>query len=316
VAQQDEGSFQIESVVGSELAAAAGKLQVQQYGPSGIGQTLRLSGSFPTLRWAGAGNFLTWELDLTLLTGSPKLDVVLRLNWKGESTRLRLKLPTTLDTSEGIYEIPFGTVRRKPYANRGTARGEWPAHRFVAVEAEGHGIALANTGTAGVEVSGGTLYTSLLRSPKAQYAGMVADDTSAQHGEHEFRFGLIPYAGTWDTAGVAKYAQELNNPIKTRINAGAPVPDSSFLRLDSETVILSVVKKPEDEADELIVRVYETAGRESITTLWVRDAVKARHSDLTEKPFEEISCESGNIRFDIKPFEIKTFRIERRAGIR
>ena len=172
VAQRDDGTFQIESPNGAEVAAvASGNLRLVVDAPSPVGQTLRLSGAFLDLSWAGPGNTLTWKAELRVVTGKPRVDLTLRLNWKGEGTRLRLKLPTTLNTGEGIFEIPFGTVKRKPYGVRGNARGEWPAQRFVAIEDGFHGIALANTGVGGVEVGGGTLWTTLLRAPEGRGRG-------------------------------------------------------------------------------------------------------------------------------------------------
>jgi alpha-mannosidase len=213
VAQSDDGSFQIENPNGPEVAVSSGAICIQT-SQSPLGQKVRLFGLLPRLAWAGADSLLDWHADFTLPTGSPAVHLALRLDWRGEKTRVRLTLPTEIDSSTGIYEVPFGVVRRKPYSPRTNAKGEWPAHRFVALEDHSHGIALINTGVGGVEVSGGRIYTTLLRAPRAEYAGMVTDGTSSQHGTHDYTFAIQPYAGSWADADVVRTAQALNNPLR------------------------------------------------------------------------------------------------------
>lgn len=313
VIQPDNGHLQIEDPAGPEMPAQKGRLELYAHEPSAIGQRLRLAGRFPALPWAGDDSRLEWEAAFRLTEGKPRLDLDLRIRWKGEASRIRLKLATTLGASTGIYEIPFGVVRRAPYAARATSRGEWPAQRFVAIEDGTHGLALINTGTPGVEVNGGCIWTTLLRAPKTDYGIMVPDDTSSQHGDHDFRFAIAPYAGTWAGAGVARMAQEVNSPILTA-PAGARLPhpaDRSFLGLSPDTVVLSAVKPPRDGSDELVVRVYETAGQPCTAVLFVRDANRAWVSDLTESRHEPAACSDGLIRLEMRPFEIRTLRIGR-----
>jgi alpha-mannosidase len=316
VVQHDEGSFQIENPVEAEVVAAAGRIDqpVAQAGP--LGQHVLLTGAFPKLSWTGPESHLGWELELSLLKGQPWLDVKLRLDWKGECSRIRLKVSTTLDTSGGIYEIPFGTVRRRPYGVTGNAKGEWPAHRFVVVQDQGHGLALVNKGTAGVEVNGGTIHNTLIRAPKAEYSGMVSDDTSSQHGRHEFGFALVPYAGHWADAPVVQAGQALNNPLMASMTQGALAgqrSEVSFLKVDATNLVLSAVKAPDDRSDDLIVRLYETAGRATDTGIWIRDATDAWASDLPEARGPALPIQDQTVSVAFAPFEIKTLRVRRGA---
>ncbi len=315
VAQCDKGTFQIEAPDGAEVAAIApGPMRLTMDATSPIGQTLRLSGAFPRLSWAGDNNHLTWEAEFRLTPGKPQLNLTVRLDWKGEASRLRLKLATLLNSSDAVFEVPFGTVRRKPYGVRGNARGEWPAHRFVAIEDGAHGLALANTGVGGVETAGGTIWTTLLRAPKAADIGMVPDDTSSQHGAHTFTFALIPYAATDGLAGVVARAQELNNPFRAVLRAGkaelTPSPPSR-LSLDADHVVLSAVKTAGDETGDLIVRVYETLGQTGSVGLTVHGATGAWRSDLREERGDAIPCQNNRVRFPVEPYEIKTLRFAR-----
>jgi alpha-mannosidase len=311
VAQRDDGNFQIENPSGAEVAAlAGGPVRLEMCSPSPLGPSARLSGEFPPLPWIGPDSLLRWQAELSILPDRPEVRLKLRVEWKGEATRVRLALPTLIEAASATYEVPFGTVRRRPYTPRRNAKGEWPAHRFVALEDGRHGVALANTGVAGVEVVGGGLYTTLLRAPKGEYAGMVADDTSSMHGVHEFTFALLPYAGNWTDAGVARHAQEFNSPL-----VAAPVATlrngASRLRLEpADHVVLSSVRAAADGSGCLSVRVYETAGRPADVTLRVAGARAAWSTDLREAIQTEVPVADGVLGFSLRPFEIGTVLVQ------
>ncbi|MBC8103682.1 MAG: alpha-mannosidase [Cytophagales bacterium] len=311
VAQRDDGNFQIENPAGPEVTASSGTLRLEER-DSLLGRSVRLSGEFPVLPWAGVGNHLHWSAEFFLPTHRPILRLSLRLDWKGEGTRVRLTLPTQIDSSTGIYEVPFGVVRRKPYSPRTNAKGEWPAHRFVALEDDRQGIALINTGVGGVEVSGGTIYTTLLRAPKGEYSGMVADSTSSQHGTHGYVFAIAPYAGSWADAGVVQAAQEINSPLLT---SGRSVSESVFaplLSLEPATVVLSGIKAASDGSGDLIVRVYETAGRKAEVRLVLPSVGQVWICDLREDLQTEIKTTGANeLLFALQPFQIQTLRLKR-----
>jgi alpha-mannosidase len=309
VIQEDRGSFQIEHLMAAEISSRVGSFEV--VGPIALPLAQRLSvrGSFPAL-WQNEDP-LAWQIDCTIYPGRPDVHLRLKLNWRGEAARVRLKVATDIESSTGIFEVPFGTVKRQPYHSRRTAKGEWPVHRWVALEEAGYGVALVNSGHVGAEVSGGAIWQTLLRAPVVEYAGMVVDDTSSQHGEHEFDFALLPYEGSWADCGVIGLAQDLNTSVQARAVRTATSPsDAPLLTLSPPSVVLSGVKAPEDgAAREVIVRVYEATGRQASAELAVKGASSAWHSDLLEARKEQLACPGGHIEFALQPFEIKTLRI-------
>ncbi|MCC2684353.1 MAG: alpha-mannosidase [Paenibacillaceae bacterium] len=313
IVQRDQGSFQIEEPRDAEIPASMGKVEVVQYEATAIGQRIVLRGTFPGIPDVGAAGFLSWEAKLELCKGKPALDVGFRLGWSGEASRLRFNLTSTIDSSEGIYEIPFGTVKRKPSGMRRTGRGEWPAHRFVVIEDGEHGLALINQGAAGVEVVGGRISTTLLRAPKSEYAGMVPDDTSSQHGEHAFEFVIAPYSGKWEDSAVMRLAQEANSPLRPVVCPAElrELPSvHSWLALSPSRVVLSAVKASDRVAGELIVRMYETAGQPATARLWVKGAKRAWRTSVREElEGPELSCTDEIVDVQIQPFEICTLRV-------
>ncbi|HET6486322.1 MAG TPA: glycoside hydrolase family 38 C-terminal domain-containing protein, partial [Spirochaetia bacterium] len=313
VAQQDDGNFQIEDPVGSEIPASSGVHSLRLYPITPLGQRATVHGAFPELPWS-PGSSLQWEAEVLLPVDSDRLELGIRLRWRGEGTRIRLRVQTPVETSSCIQEVPFGTVRRRPYRDRGTARGEWPVQRFVALEDHRGGLALINRGTVGVEAAGGTLWTTLLRAPVSEYAGMVPDDTSSQHGEHEFHFTLVPYSGSWHEAGIHRAAAEANSPPVVLLRPGRPtgLPIASLLRLDAATVMLSTVKAASDGSGEIVARLYETAGIRDRAVLEMDGAEAAWDSTLEELRGSPLACEGQRVVLDLRPFEIRTIRIRKR----
>ncbi len=310
--QEDRGNFQIEDFRGAEIASNAVVSEVCAPIVSPVLRQLTLKGRFPGV-WTENPDPLSWELECTIYPDRPQIDLALQLDWHGEASRVRLRVDTPLGSSTGIFEVPFGTVTREPYRVRRTARGEWPAHRWVAVEENGEGVALVNTGMHGAEVAGGVIWTTLLRAPVTEYAGMIPDETSSQHGRHAFGFSLLPYKGSWRNSGVLRLAQEVNVPVWcSPLPSGPLATENPWLALSPDTVVLSGVKLPEDRAPgEVILRVYEATGEAVTAQIFVRGATAAWHSDLRETKLDPATCTNGTISVDMKPFEIKTLRIVR-----
>jgi alpha-mannosidase len=305
VLQKDDGNFQFELPAGSEIPAMAGGAKLIICPATALGQRFRLQGDFKD----NQGNALFgWETEIFLPWHEQRADVRFHIDWKAKGYRLRVKLPTVADSSGGIFEIPFGVVRRKPYMPGYNKKGEWPARRFVAAQDRSHGVALINDGVPGVETAGGTLWSTLLRAPAAEYAGMSPDDTSSQHGSHCFHFVLAPYSGDWMQAEITKKADALNNPPRI-FSGNAPLP-GFHVALEGATVVMSSIKSPMDgTAGEMVVRIYETAGNACTAHLEMNGSIEAWHSDITETKGKELECRDGAIELYLQPFEIRTVRI-------
>jgi alpha-mannosidase len=115
-------------------------------------------------------------------------------------------------------------------------------------------------------------------------------------------------------AGTVREAYGLNVPMRVlpvEPSEGPLPPVKSFLRVDSEHVILETVKKAERE-DTIILRCYECHNRRGTVTVSV-DLPFSRvyECDLMEDNLEEVPSSGGSFTFQILPFEIKTFKLVR-----
>lgn len=299
VFQKDDGNFQIEQPVQSEIGCSVGEYthRLERVGHTGVAW---IQGRIPDPN----GEAVEYRIALRLPDGEPALGVDVQVNWKSEAARLRLKLDACMDASVNAYEVPFGVTWRKSYAQRFNSRGEWPAYRFVCMEEprERWGLALINCGTAGVEACDGVLYTTLLRAPAQEYAGMVPDETSSEHGVRNFHFLLMPYENGWQDSGVIEMAQRFNDPpvlLKGRCARG-----KNGIALKGKGVVLSAITAT--AGGDVAVRVYETCGREAAASLVLPRGCAAWASDLNELRGDPLALSGETLPLSLRPYEIKT----------
>ncbi len=73
--------------------------------------------------------------------------------------------------------------------------------------------------------------------------------------------------------------------------------------------MIDAVKKAEDE-DRLVLRVHEFTGRRGPVEIWSQLPIIAwQECNLLEEPCSELQ-EQAVLRFELKPYEIKTFLID------
>ncbi|MDL2229049.1 glycosyl hydrolase-related protein [Treponema sp. OttesenSCG-928-L16] len=305
VVQEDRGNFQVEAPLGSEIESDI-NIKTAEIIENDLIKKAIISGEFPVLPWDDKNPPLVWSMECTLSKDSPFAELKVSFSWHGEKTRIRLKIDSIIDSAYHVDEIPFGTVKRGSYRDRGNSRGEWPVHRFSCIEDSRRGFALVNKGVSGVEYSGSQLRTTMVRAPFTEYAGMIPDDTSSQHGDHTFSFILIPYTGSWKENNVAEIAQAANNSIM--IAPGKKEIQADAVKFTAGTSILSSIVRCGDSND-ILVRVYETAGCRDKVSLAIEGKSKFWESDIYGLKSNPLASKGNLVEFDIKPFEIKTILI-------
>jgi alpha-mannosidase len=91
---------------------------------------------------------------------------------------------------------------------------------------------------------------------------------------------------------------------------GSLAAEHSFLQATPDNVIVTAMKKAEDE-NALVVRFYEWAGKDSEVTIQLPPgAESAAETDLMEKPLGNLSVSNGRVSIHTKPYEIKTIKVK------
>jgi alpha-mannosidase len=253
----------------------------------------------------------TFIQDVTLYDGSPRVDIKMHADWHEKHILLKVAFPVSAHSGHATYEIPFGSVERPTTRNTPAEKAQFevPAQRWADISDDKHGLSLLNDCKYGYDAKGNVLRLSLLRSPEWP-------DPHADEGEHDFTYSLFPHAGGWKQGLTIQQAYELNYKLvalPTEKHEGALPPTHSFIRSGSNNVIISAVKKAEDD-NALILRFYEWAGESGDVKLQIPPgAISAADADLMERPGENVRLEGETIIVPTKPYEIKTVKVQYRS---
>jgi len=254
------------------------------------------------------------EQKVVLTDGSRTIDFVTKVDWRESGRMLRTSFPVNVRSESVACEIQFGTLKRPTHRNTSWeyAKDEICAHHWADLSEPDYGAALLNDCKYGYRAAGNELDLNLLRSPSYP-------DPTADRAEHEFTYSLFPHPGDHVKAEVYKRGYELNVPLRA-----VPIPANgegaartewptrkSWLHPGHPHVMVETVKRAED-SDDLIVRLYETAGTRVRTALRVGfDVSGAWATDLMEEHPTPVPVSDGAVELRFDPFEIVTLRLAR-----
>ena len=249
--------------------------------------------------------------DVTMYAGVPRVDVKMQADWHEKHILLKVAFPLSAHSPKATYEIPYGSVERPTTRNTPAEQGEFevPALQWADISDPQHGFSLLNDSKYGYDAKGNVLRLSLLRSPEWP-------DPHADEGQHEFTYSLYPHGGTWREAETVRQGYGLNYGLlstNAEKHEGALAPQHSFLQVEPQNVVVTAVKKAEDD-DALILRFYEWAGRETDVRLHLPPGAQtASETDLMERATETLSLDNQTCTVHTKPYAIQTVKIQFRA---
>jgi alpha-mannosidase len=258
----------------------------------------------------------------------------MHVDWQEQHIMLKVAFPLDIKPLDATYEIPYGTIVRAaiphvpgkapvpfteaqgvqsgkiPYEPLRSQEGEFevPAQKWGDLSENGRGFSLLNAEKYGYDtVEPGTIRLTLLRSP-------TDPDPHADQGPHDFTYSMYPHAGDWREAGTECQGYELNYPVipcVTIVHEGLTRPSHSFVRIAPANVILTVIKRAEDDSS-VVFRFYEFEGKDSQVRLTLPEpAQSAVQTNLMEKEEQNLTLGAGGreINVPIGHYEIKTVKV-------
>jgi alpha-mannosidase len=243
-----------------------------------------------------------------LLSASRRLDVETRVDWRERQVLLRALFPLNVRSHEATFETMYGAARRPTHRNTSwdEVRFEVSAHRFADLSEPGYGVALLNDGKYGHSARDNVLGISLLRSP-------LYPDPLADEGEHRFTYSLFPHPGDWTEAGVAREAFSLNSPLVVG-GGGGEAAEYGLVATEGVELALGSLKRAEDGRG-VILRLYEPHGKRGPATLrFAFGPNSVERVNLLEEPEGTVETREGEVRLDVRPFEVLTLRVLPEAG--
>lgn len=241
-----------------------------------------------------------------LYANDPRIEIKLKLDWREKHKILKFCFPLNLNNQRCFCGQPYGQVERaatgeeNPFQDWLDISGDLPDS---ASSIKHYGLSFITVGLMGYSHQENEIRLSVCRSAiyghyaPAEPEPKVAYEYTDQ-GLHETSLVLWPHSGNVVPAHIKRMAYELNNPpyvLQDYPHNGYLPKQCSFVEVSESNVIVTVVKKAEDNED-VVLRCYETAGKETEFIL------KLPYWDLDSK-------------IKIAPFSLNTFRLKIRTGL-
>ena len=247
----------------------------------------------------------TFVQDIIVYAGYPRIDFVTQADWREKQTILKVAFPVEVRTTRATYEIQFGAVERPTHRNTSwdASKFEVCAHRWMDLSEGGYGLSLLNDCKYGHDARGNVMRLTLLR-------GTILPDPDADQGRHEFVYSLAPHEGDWRDGQTVLRAWELNAPLRSIALPGANLPAGrSLIRLEGATAIAEAFK-PAEDGNGYILRLYEPHGaRGTVEVALLSEARQIIECNQIEEDVALVASNADRFSFDIRPFQIRAFRV-------
>lgn len=251
--------------------------------------------------------------DISLIAGLPRVDVTMKTDWYERATFLKAGFPVNVVSTKVAAEIPYGVIERDQ-TGKEMVMGKW-----VDISDANYGVAILNNGRNGYDAQDNAIHLSVIRGP-------WDPDPRADEGEHSFAYSIYPHRGGWREGRVEFEAMAFNSPLlalqepahaspqEQWAGKSGGLPDSySFIKTNSDHVVLYAMKQMEGFYDtDAILRFFECAGQPGEVTIQLPRPVRVEETNLLEDVVLGPVGEGETIRFQMKPWEIKTLRLAKR----
>jgi len=271
-------------------------------------------------------SFKQW---ITLFSNSPLVQMITKTDMHWHMTLVKIEFNTTVRTEKVAADIPYAVIERSthPKVAWDAARTEMPCQKWADLSNDQEGIALVNFGKYGFSLNqdGAGFRMSIIKAakypkpiPNARKVNTVFDfipTLDTDQGEHWAHLALLPHPKNWREAQVYRAGYEFNTPMavcSAPVHKGELPPASGILSLDSPSAYIADLKKAEDD-DSLVVRVVESAGKDTSAVLKAEKPFKvldAAETDLIELNPRPLNHDRQSVSFPVGHFEIKTIKLK------
>ncbi len=237
----------------------------------------------------------------------PRVDFDTYIDWKEKQLLVKAAFPVDVQADKATYDIQFGNVERSTHNNTSwdTAQFEVCAHKWADLSEDAYGVSLLNDCKYGYDIKDSMMRLTLLKSG--------IEPQEADQEEHRFVYSMYPHEGNWKQGKTVHMAYGLNVPLYTKLeeaHEGKLPTELSMLKVNNENVIIETIKKAEDSHD-MIIRLYECYNRRSTVCIECYAALdEVVACNMMEKELENIPVNKNSFSFEIKPYEIKTFKLK------
>lgn len=254
-----------------------------------------------------AGSVFIENISLCAGDASDNIEVENTMDWHTDSTLLKVSFPLGVSNKCAVYDLGLGVSER---GTNTMNQYEVPVHQWAELtnSVNDYGITVLNDSKYAMDKpTSNTLRITLQHSPVGGYHDSIKISTA--------RYALYAHKGDWRQGNVVNQALCFNQPLmsfKATKHQGKSGKEISLLNINNpDNVAIMSIKKAEKNSN-IIIRLRETKGEkvENISISFMNKILQAYEVNGMEDRLGEVIINgNNNLRFDLTPFQLKTFEI-------
>lgn len=234
------------------------------------------------------------------------------VDWQNRRAMLKAQFPVTCGNEKATYDLGIGAIKR---GNNKDNLYEVPAQKWADItDSFGrYGVSIFSDCKYGWDKpEDNMLRLTCIHTPAGAFTKDARQDLQ-DIGRNIFSFGIFSHKGELGSATPLQ-AQLFNQPLvafRTSSKREGALGDSfSLMSTTSPSIIVRAVKKCIDD-DAVIVRINEYAGKshKGAGLKFFANIKKAEEVYASEEYIKDAKLDDGKLVFDIKPYQVKTFKI-------
>lgn len=249
---------------------------------------------------------------ISLASESNYINVLNLVDWRSRRTMLKATFPFSCYNKQASYDLGLGVIKRNTNEEH---LYEVPAQKWADITAGSgaYGVSVFSDCKYGWDKpTGNTLRLTCIHTPAGAFTKETRQDLQ-DLGRNIFSFGIYSHEGGFEN-GTQKHNDLFQKPLvafqTSSRRSGILSDDFSFASISSDNVLIRAIKKAEDK-NGIIIRVNEASGiQQNKVNITFYDLLEGAEEVFAN---EEYKCKTKfkgrTITFDIKPYGIKSFRI-------
>lgn len=266
-----------------------------------------------TIKVVREAEYSTITQFVSLSAGCEYVEVKNIVDWKTRRTMLKATFPVSAHNKNATYDLGLGVIERGTNTDN---LYEVPAQRWADITDESgeFGVSIFSDCKYGWDKpNNNTLRLTCIHTPAGAFTKETRQDLQ-DLGRNIFSFAIYSHSNGFEN-GTQKYSEIYDNPYMSLItdhkNTHSLKDSVSFCQISNENVIIRAIKMAEDD-ECIIIRVNETSGKEqrNVSLKMLCEIEEAQKCNALEEPIGEQKVTNGKLRFNMRPFEVKTFKIK------
>ncbi len=249
--------------------------------------------------------------NISLSAGSDMVEVQCEFIWNSQRTLCKNVFSFTCANDMATFDLGLGAIKR---GNATEKVYEVPAQKWADItdRNDAYGVSVISDCKYGWDkFDNNTLRLTVIHTPlnNSRPASM---QSMMDLGLNRYGYAICAHKGT-DMTRVQTAAREFNAPMSAFVadkHSGILGTSYSFANISDKGIIIRAIKKAEN-SDEIVVRVNEGNNEyhKNVKLTLGNGIVSAREIYASEEYIAEAQVADGNLVFDMKPYEVRSFAL-------